>query len=66
MVLAGNSGPVALLVDHQVPGQPLFETPVEAVTDAALDYALGVQLVPAWHVLASPTAVRRHHILAER
>lgn len=39
VVLAGNEGPVALLVEHAPSAQPLFDTPAGAVTDTVLDDA---------------------------
>jgi uncharacterized membrane protein YbhN (UPF0104 family) len=37
IVLAGTAGPMAVLVEHEVDARPLFDTPVEEVTDAVLD-----------------------------
>jgi undecaprenyl-diphosphatase len=53
IVLAANSGPVAVLVEHGVAGAPLFETPVDDVTDAVLD--------DAWEQLARLRAARIAH-----
>lgn len=39
VVFAGNAGPVALLVEHQAPGTPLFDVPVERITDTVVDDA---------------------------
>jgi uncharacterized membrane protein YbhN (UPF0104 family) len=39
VVRAANAGPLALLVEREVPGVPLFAAPPEAVTDAVLDDA---------------------------
>ena len=36
---AGDSGPVALLVEHHAPGVPMFQVPPEAVTEPVLDDA---------------------------
>ncbi|MGZ6962836.1 MAG: lysylphosphatidylglycerol synthase domain-containing protein [Acidimicrobiia bacterium] len=39
VVFAGNAGAVAVLVERHVDGAPLFEVPVDAVTDPVLDEA---------------------------
>lgn len=64
VVLAGNAGPVAVLVEHRLPGQALFETPVAAITDPALD--------DAWEQLARLRTARiahgrydGHHLLVD-
>jgi glycosyltransferase 2 family protein len=39
VVLAGNAGSVALLVEREAQGTPLFEAPVATITDSVLDEA---------------------------
>jgi undecaprenyl-diphosphatase len=53
VVRAASAGPLALLVEREVPGVPLFDTPPEAVTDAVLD--------DAWRQLAALRSVRVAH-----
>ncbi len=39
VVLAGNAGAVAVLVEHDMPGRALFDAPVDEITDSVLDDA---------------------------
>jgi undecaprenyl-diphosphatase len=64
VVRAASAGPLALLVEREVPGAPLFETAPEAVTDAVLD--------DAWRQVRALRGVRiahgkldGHHLLVE-
>ncbi|HEY3723891.1 MAG TPA: lysylphosphatidylglycerol synthase transmembrane domain-containing protein [Acidimicrobiia bacterium] len=64
VVFAGNSGPVALLVEHQAAGTPLFDTPAESVTDAVLDDAW-TQLAHLRDARIAHGRVDGHHLLLD-
>jgi undecaprenyl-diphosphatase len=64
VVYAGDAGPVALLVERQAAGLPLFDTPAESVTDAVLDDAWS-QLGHLGTVHIAHGRMDGHHLLVD-
>ncbi len=63
-MFAGNAGPVALLVEHEAAGMPLFDAPADTITDAVLDDAWGqLERLRAAHIAHG--RVDGHHLLLD-